>query len=175
MIGFKTGHVLHPFRSRLGLTLAETVVAMLIASMISLAVSGLIYATGISFKQLYSDTRARSTRMIALDQIRFRLSSARIGSVRIKNDGRRIDFSDPNLSGARSMFSFDREAGTLFYDDDIHDFDRPIEVAEGPIDLSFTLTEDGALVVLHMATFSDAKLKHDRIENGATSIYLRNV
>jgi len=175
MMNPKKTNILGASRKRRGMTLAETVVAMLIASIISLAVSGLIYATGISFKQLYSDTRARSTRMIALDQVRFRLSSARIGSVRIKDEGRRIDFSDPNLRGARSMFLFDGESGRLMYDDDIKDSEKPVMVAEGPITLSFKLAEGGTMIVMSMATFSDMKLKHDRTENGSTSIYLRNV
>jgi hypothetical protein len=112
--------------------------------------------------------------MGALDQIRYRLVEAQIGTVTITNGDRRIEFVDPNL-GTTSSFFFDAGDSKLFYDDDIDDGTDEIEVIDGPIDLTFETEEEGALVKLNVRTQAPIGFGDVDTQDGETVVYLRNV
>lgn len=160
--------------ARRGITLAEAMISMVIAGMIGAVVVGIMRQTGLATKDMYAETRTRSTRMIALDQIRYRLVEAEIGTVVISDSDHRIEFDDPNL-GTTSAFVFVPETRVLLYDADIDDATAAIEVASGPIDLTFESQEDGAIVVLRVKSAAEVAFGDVDEQDGETAVYLRNI
>lgn len=170
-----------PRRSRRGVTLVEAMISMVIAGMIGAVVVGILRQTGLATKDMYAETRTRSTRMIALDQIRYRLVEAEIGTVVISDSDHRIEFDDPNL-GTTSAFIFVPATRVLLYDADV-DTDETGEdpthggrqVASGPIDLTFESQEDGAIVVLRVKSAAEVAFGDVDEQDGETAVYLRNI
>lgn len=163
--------------SRRGLSMAEVVVMMLISLLISVVVVGLMYESALAIKDMYAETRTRSTRMIALDQIRYRLSGAAIDTVTITNANHSIEFANPNLGwGTISRFDFIPSDRRLLYDDNVDDNVDAVEVAQGPIDLTFELDTEssGGLVRLHVKSAADVAFGDIDEQDGETAIFLRN-
>lgn len=162
---------------RRAFVMVEVIIMMLISLMISVIVVGLMYESALAIKDMYAETRTRSTRMIALDQIRYRLASAKIDTIAISNASHTIQFANPNLgAGIVSSFTFVPATRRLFYDNNINDNDAAIEVAQGPIDLTFELDDDsnGGLVRLNVRSAADVAFGDVDQQDGETAIYLRN-
>ena len=70
-------------QGRRGFTLVEVLIASAIATVVMAAVVFVQYTSGRTIKEVYGQTRTRSSRKMALDQIRYRLTMAEIGSVSI--------------------------------------------------------------------------------------------
>ena len=165
---------------RSGFTLMEIMISMAISSMVMVAIAGLQYFSSRSIHELYGQTRTRSSRMQALDQIRFRLCEARVGSITCHGLSQsgigyyRINFIDPNIGGKTSSFYFVRSARTLYYNRDIDDGIPAVPVVKGPIDITFELQSGGAIVLLRVR--SAAEMSHGDIDrqDGETAIYVRN-
>lgn len=64
-------------RSRLGMTMVELVIALSISGLLMIIVAGLQLISGRAIKDLYNQTRTRSSQMRAIDQIRYRLADAK--------------------------------------------------------------------------------------------------
>ncbi len=169
------------FQPRRGLTLMEVMISSVISGMVSAVVVWLMFQAALTSKDMYGETRTRSTRMGALDQIRYRLVEAQIGTVDITDADRRIEFVDPNL-GTTSAFFFnpdpsifqDLPVNTLFYDEDVDNSD-PIAVIDGPIDLTFETESAGAIVKLNVRTQAPIGFGDVDTQDGETVVYLRNV
>lgn len=171
--------ILRKLRAKRGFTLAEVMIAMAISTLVLIAVMTTQYISARGIKEVYGQTRTRSSRMRGLDQIRYRLADAQIGTINLSQasaDGfHRIEFDDPNLLGATSAFYFVSATNTLFYDDDINDADAAVEVVEGPIDISFDTQSGGAIILLKIKTAAAMVLGDVDTQDGETAIYLRNV
>jgi prepilin-type N-terminal cleavage/methylation domain-containing protein len=176
--------------ARRGLTLAEVAVSMAIAGMIAVVVAGILRESGLAIKNMYAITRTRSTRMNAIDQVRYRLIEAERSSVTISNSDRKIEFHNPNLVDPNddtvpvfSSFEFipgDTEIspGTLMYDENIDDDVDPITAARGPINFTFELVDLGngehSLVILKVKSAAHVSFGDVDIQDGETLVYLRN-
>lgn len=162
---------------RRGITLMEVLISSVISGMVSAMIVWLMFQAALTSKDMYAETRTRATRMSALDQIRYRLVEAQIGSVEITQSNRRIEFIDPNL-GVTSAFFFNDDQqtppNTLFYDQDVDNSD-PRAVVEGPIDLTFETESAGAIVVLNVRTQAPIGFGDVDTQDGETVVYLRNV
>jgi prepilin-type N-terminal cleavage/methylation domain-containing protein len=156
----------------MGMTLPELMIAIAISSAVSFAVMSLQIFSGKAIKEIQGQTRTRASRMRAIDQIRFRLFNARIGSCEITQDGHRLEFNDPNKGATTSAFFFAGE--TLFYDEDVADGAAALSLVRGPIDITFELESGGALVKLKVKTSSTMKYADVDIQDGETVVYLRN-
>jgi prepilin-type N-terminal cleavage/methylation domain-containing protein len=168
-----------PFRlgkqkSRRGFTLVELMIATAITSLVMVAVAALQYISGRFIVETYGQTRTRSSRMRAIDQIYYRLCDARSNSTITSQGGRRIDFTDPGLGGHASSFSFDTGTKSLYYDDDVSDGKPAIGVVNGPIDITFESQAAGALTVLRVKSASQMSRGDVDTQEGQTSVYLRN-
>ncbi|MFP4580582.1 MAG: prepilin-type N-terminal cleavage/methylation domain-containing protein [Candidatus Sumerlaeia bacterium] len=169
-------------RRRRAFTLAETVVALGVFTLVMTGVSTLYYLSAVTIKELYGPTRARSARMAALNQIRFRLCDARIDScVFFENENyQRIQYKDPGVaSGGLSEFLFNPDNETLTYDSDISDGNDGRIVAKGPIDITFKPGGSSgqgvdALVLVYVATAEELAYANVDERDGETVIYLRN-
>lgn len=162
-------------RPRRGMTLIEVLIASTISLLIVGSAVGVMYASGVGIKEMHGQTRMRSSRMIALDAVRYRLCEARIGSVSITNSNHRIEFEDPNLGGITSAFWFNSDTNTLWYDDDIGDGTAAIEAVQGPIDFTFEEQNAGATVVLEVLSEADMADGDVDTQDGVTAVYLRNI
>lgn len=163
--------------ARCGVSLTEVMIMMMLSLLISIVVVGLMYESALAIKDMYAETRTRSTRMIALDQVRYRISEAMIDTITISNSDHRIDFGNPNLGwGVISRFEFIPGTRRLMYDEDISDSVSPVEVAQGPIDLTFELDIDssGGLVRVLVKSAADVAFGDVDEQDGETAIYLRN-
>lgn len=164
-------------RCRRGLSFVEVMIAMSVMGLSSLALTGVMRTSALTIKDIYAITRGRSIRMIAIDQVRYRLAEASRGSVTILDAGNTIRFVDPNLV-TTSEFSFDAAAETLSYDDDINDGTEPIIVSTGPIELTFEAVnlgnEEEAAVLLSVRSGEDIAFGDIDSQDGDTRIYLRN-
>lgn len=164
-------------RNRRAFVMVEAMMMMTISLMISVMVVGLMYESALAIKDMYAETRTRSTRMIALDQIRYRLASAKIDTISITNGNHTMEFANPNLgAGTVSRFTFVPASRRLFYDDDISDNTPATEVAHGPIDLTFELDADSnaGLVRLNVRSAADVAFGDVDQQDGETAIFLRN-
>lgn len=169
----KRSFPIRPRRTRAGMTLTELMVAVAIASVVSFAVISLQIISGHTIKEVNGQTMTRSSRMRSIDQIRYKLYNARIGSCVVTENDHRLEFEDPNLGGVTSAFFFENE--TLFYDDDIDDATPARNLVNGPIDITFGLESAGALVRLKVKTSSEMAHADVDVQDGETLIYLRNV
>ena len=150
-------------------------IAVSVSSLVMMGIYSLQLISGRSIKEIYGQTRTRSSRMRALDQIRYRLCEARIGTVNVSQGDHRIEFVDPNLGGNASAFFFVEPTNTLFYDIDINDGAPAVSVLRGPIDITFDLQSAGAMVQLRVK--SQAHMAHGDVDvqDGETTVYLRNI
>lgn len=175
---------------RKGLTFVELLIAAAISSFVLVSVLSIQYITARTLKELYGPTRSRSARMSALNQIRFRLCDAKVGSVVITDDNHRIRFTDPNLTQSgviiQSEFYFNTADKTLYYDMDI-DNSNPIKLVKGPINISFrkgSLELDppdykiykgvDAVVTVFVQTSDELAYSKVDLRDGESAIYLRN-
>lgn len=157
-----------------GFTLAEVLIGVSISTAVMMGVVSLQYISARTIKEIYGQTRTRSSRMRALDQVYYRLGNARIGSVEISQNEHRIEFKDPLLGGDTSAFYFVEMTETLFYDDDIDDSTPAIEAARGPIDVTFEIDQAGALISLKVKSQAYMAYGDVDIQEGETAVYLRN-
>lgn len=168
-------------RRHRGFTMMEVLISSVISGMVSSMVVWLMFQAALTSKDMYAETRTRSTRMGALDQIRYRLIEAQIGTVDITQANRRIEFIDPNL-GVTSAFFFNLnadenaglEANTLYYEADV-DNNNPVPVVQGPIDLTFETESAGAIVNLNVRTQAPIGFGDVDTQDGETVVYLRNI
>lgn len=177
---FRKQKLLSRLIPRRGMTLVEVSVAMLVATMVMAGVASLQWISARGASEMYGITRTRSSRMQALDQIRFRLCNARIGTVSLSQSSangpgfNRVEFNDPNLGAVTSAFYFVSDQNALFYDDDINDNTAAVEFVRGPINISFESQSSGAIIVLYVRSSSDLAYAEQDIQDGETVIYLRN-
>ncbi|WP_319588762.1 prepilin-type N-terminal cleavage/methylation domain-containing protein [uncultured Desulfobulbus sp.] len=179
-----------PGRGRGGFTLTEMVISVGISSLILIAVSSLQLISAKTISEVYGTTRTRSSRMAALDQIRYKLASAQIGSCVINDSNRTITFRDPNLTGS-SRYYFVTSQKTLYYDQLTTDGVAARAIVKGPIDLTFKLmsvdntgTEvevlpgenTSAVKIVQLLVKSSSNMTYGDvdIQDGITSVYLRN-
>jgi hypothetical protein len=148
----------------------------MIAGSVSLVVLtslvGLHYLSALTIRETLSETRARALRLKVFDQTRLRLMNAGVGSAVAFNEGRGIEFMDPNLGGATSMFSFD--AKELYYDDDRADSIEPKRLVSGIEDVEFELQKGGSIVSVAVTTRIALAHGRVRIQEDKMSVYLRN-
>lgn len=184
----------HAFRLRIprigrrkGFTLVEVLIAASISSMIMLMVASLQLLSAKAIKDMYNKTSTRAAQMRALDQIRYRLMSASIGSIAVEDGDategyREIQFEDPMLGGAVSRFFFDADSNILYYDDDMDDGTDNIDgfeddndaveglaVAKGPIDVRFFPQNFNATIRLFIkseAYVAAKKVEQEAVEEG---------
>lgn len=175
---------------RRGFTLIELLIAATISSFVLMSVLSIQYITARTLKELYGPTRSRSARMSALNQIRFRLCDAKVGSIIISDGNHRIQFTDPNLTRdgvvILSEIYFDTADKTLYYDLDI-DNSKPIKLVRGPINISFRkgsreldppdyklYTGVDAVVTVFVQTSDELAYSKVDLRDGETIVYLRN-
>ena len=170
-----------------GFTLAEMAVGIAVSALVMSGMLALQYISARTIKELYGPTRSRSTRMNALNQIRFRLADAKIGSCRVSDSRHRIQFEDPNNgAGVTSEFYFEPSDRTLYFDDDINTNPGFEAIATGPIDISFNLGSKDldpsgaayfgtdAIVTLYVQTSAELAYSNVDLRDGETVVYLRN-
>lgn len=169
-------------RRRRGMTLMELIIATAISSLVMIVVAGLQWNSSIATKELYNESRTRTSRMRALDQIRYTLIMAKRGNAFLQpSDGdatqgyRRLRFQNPmNGAGVWSAYFFDATAKTLYYDNNVADSNPRRAVSNGPIDVRFLPLNNGATIRLRVK--SEARMRYADVdqEEGEMNIYLRN-
>ena len=157
---------------RAGYTLMEVMVASSVSFVILSSLVGLQYMTAFTGKNYLNQTRARTIRRNTLDQIRFRLFNAKIGTCAVSSEGHRLDYSDPNLAGVASAFDFDR--GSLIYDADTGDGAGPVVLVKGARDVRFDLLNAGSIVRVSVSSAANVGKGGVDEEIGETMVYLRN-
>ncbi|MBN1902139.1 type II secretion system protein [Candidatus Sumerlaeota bacterium] len=174
-----------------GFTILEVVISITITGMILAAVISLQYLSTRTIQDMYGPMRARSVRMNALNQIRFRLCDAKIGSCVVSDSNHRIRFEDPNLAvggnAITSEFYFDTNSKTLYFKENV-DTSEPWAVAKGPINITFTpgsrfldppnyqvYNGTEAVVTVFVQTSAELAYSNVDIRDGETVIYLRNL
>ena len=169
-------------RRHRGFTLVEVMVALAIMSMVMVGLASLQLWSGRTIKEVYGETRMRSARMQSLDQLRFNLCNASLGSIALTqpnadNSGfHRIEFNDPNLgTSITSAFFYVTASNTLFYDNNVDDATPAIESVKGPIDISFNSDAANALIILKVKSLSHMRYADVDIQDGETMVYARNI
>ncbi len=179
-----------PSRRRRAFTLAEMVISVGILGFVGAATSYLMLTSALTAKELYGTTDSRSERMIALNEIRYRLCDGQIGSVNkaLATSGinpaawgwRLMTFTDPTLPGSpTSIFFFRADTRELLYKADWFAAGDFKSLAKGPIEVTFKPGTDAgigaeALVTVFVRTSSDLRYGQVDVRDGETVIYLRN-
>lgn len=190
---FRPSALFRARHSRRGLLMAEVLIASAIGAMITGVVVWLMYESALAVKDIYAETRTRATRMVALDQVRYKLADAHSDSIVISNSNRTIQFQDANQSsGVTSQFTFvpddpadpdddhDQNLRVLWYDEDISVNEAGevpglgLRVARGPIDFTFERSGFG-IVRLLVKSAADVSFGDVDEQDGETLVYLRNV
>lgn len=163
-------------RQRTGFTLSELMIALCISSLVMMTIAGLMYMAARHSKDVLGQARMRSARTQAIDEIRYRLCNARIGSIEITDSGHTITFINPNLSQTvRSKFHFDASLKTLYYDDQVGVGLDSQPCAKGPINIEFILQDDGAVVQVNVKSDSSMAYKQIDEQEGQIAVFLRNI
>lgn len=161
---------------RRAFTLSELMIGLGISSLVMVTIAGLIYMAARESKDILGQTRMRSARTQAIDQIRYRLANARIGTIVISNENHDIAFIDPNRSQTvSSKFSFNPTNMTLYFDDLDGEGDSAYPVAKGPIDIQFELQDSGAVVQITVKSNSSLQYRQIDEQEGQEAVYLRNI
>jgi len=158
--------------------------------MVMAQVMGLFWLSAVTIKDLFGPIHSRTARSIAINEIRFRLSDARIGSAVIFDNNHKIRYVDPNLrtggADVTSEMYFVPDERTLYYKENISS-GAPIKIAKGPIDITFTLgTTDldpnhvlrlgqDSTITIFVRTSSDLSYSRVDTRDGETVVYLRNL
>ncbi len=157
--------------------------------MVMAAVVSAQYISARTIKDLYGPMRARSARMTALNQIRFRLADARIGSCAVSEYGHYILYTDPNIGDTSySLLYFSPGAETLYYVEDLNATGsiHVESIAKGPIEINFTLGSTDldtggvvykgvdAIVTCYVRTSERLAYSNVDERDGETVIHLRN-
>lgn len=157
-----------------GFTLVELMVSAAISGLVVTAVATLQFVTGRTIKEVYEQSRTRSAKTRALEQLHYKLSDGAIGSMDFFQNRQRLVFLDPNLGGVQSGFFFSDRLHSLYYDENIGDSTSPIRMATGPINVFFDPGPTGAFVSLRVVSHDgDAAGDVDK-DDGNSGVYLRN-
>lgn len=160
-------------RRPVGMTLLELIVAITISSMVMIALASLQHITTLQTKNVFGQVWARQTRMMALDQVRYRLMNARVGSVTITDSGHMITFQDLNLSKTLySWFQFNPANRTLSYNELAGDGIPAKAIITGPVDITFT-KENPALVKIWVKTVANYAYGQVDSQDGVIKVQLR--
>lgn len=175
MLRFKrcTPHHLRPGRRLLGMTMPEVMIAVSISAVVFIALVYMQIASARSTRTHYSQARSQTQRQQALDQLRYTVMMARIGSATVLDNGRTLQFVNPNL-GAGTISSFFFQNNSLFYDEDISDADPAIEKTTDLDDVWFEVVPPGATVVIHVENSSNLEAFNTIVENNQIGLFLRN-
>ena len=164
---------MRPRHKRRGYTLLEMMVAASISSLIMIAVASLQSISAVQIKNLSGQSKTRQTRMAALDQIRYILMNARVGSCSTQQYGRYIQFRDLNVSKTmNSAFYFVASTRTLYYNKGVTDGIPAVSVLQGPVDIIFTV-EKQALVKIWVKSASQKNYGEVDTQDGITKVQLR--
>ncbi|MFC1601709.1 type II secretion system protein J [Candidatus Sumerlaeota bacterium] len=174
------------FRRQGGFTLMELMIATAISAFVVGGVISLQLITARTMRDIYGPMQSRSERLNALNQIRFRLCDAKIGSCVVSDEGRRLRFEDPTVGdGVTSEFYFDQTERILYYEADVSSGNTR-EVAKGPISITFELGNDSldpggtvpfgsdSVVTLRVETADELVYANVDERDGETVVYLRN-
>lgn len=159
---------------RRGFTLCELMVAVGVYSLIILTMATVQYVSTRMSKEISGQARARSARMISLDQVRYHLMNARVNTCAVSQSAHRIDYVDPTQAGTpTSALYFSTVTNQLYYDKDTNDSYPAVAVGRGANNITFTVP-NAALVTVTANTSSTMGRGMINNQTLATSIYLRN-
>ena len=161
-------------RRRRGFTLTEVMIAASITGLVMATLAGLQFMGARVSHELSGKTHMRSARMQAIDAVRYRLMDGRIGSCVISAGGRQIDFEDPNKPGTTSRFFFVAEERTLYFIESVGGGSTPVAVARGPINITFELQSNGAIVLIKVKSASEMPYADIDEQDGEIVVFLRN-
>lgn len=173
-----------------GMTIFELTVALAIAALVMSSVLYLQYISSRIIKETYGPTNSRCARMIALNEIRFRLADAKTGSCQVSNSNHTIEYCDPNqrdgTTTMTSRLSFDSAARQLYYRRNILS-GSDVSIAKGPINITFTRGSidldplhstymgTDAVVTIFVQTSAELAYSNVDLRDGETVVYLRNL
>lgn len=164
-----------PGGARRGFTLLEVTISIAISSLVMVAVASLMHISGLQVKNIFGQVQMRQTRMAAIDQIRYKLMNARVGSCSLQQNGRYIQFLDLNLSKTMySSFYFVASEKALYYNKLIGDGVPGVPVIKGPVDVIFTI-ENPALVDIWVKSASQTNFGEIDSQDGTTKVQLRTL
>lgn len=150
-------------------------------SIVGMVVLGALGEGGVTAKSLIDKGRSRAARMRVMDQIRYRLVEARIGTPAVSDSNHRLEFQDPNLE-TTSAFQFVTATRELLYDRDVsrkESGENPmfggVKVADVPFDLIFSIRKSGALIAVRMGASVGSGIGEGDGPSGETLVYLRNI
>ena len=157
-----------------GVTMIEVIIA---AGILGMVLMGVAFIEATSAKQtlaLYGDSRTLHRAHLVLDRVRYKLMTAQVGSVVSVNDGRTIEFRDPNLAlGKISMFVF-REGKVFYYEDKTLAASTPGQGIGSVHDLQFTVLGAGNAVRVSARTLQTYSWRLAKPYTLDTEITLRN-
>jgi hypothetical protein len=165
-----------------GVTLIEIMVACGLLTMVFLAVAFIQVFTMRQTRVLATDARTLHRAHLVLDRVRFKLMMARVGTLNVLDNGRVLEFNDPNLPpGTISMFKFyDRTAeegkrNRVFYYEDKSSIASAPGQGIGLIDdVRFVPLGPGNAVRVSITTIQEYAWKLDRPFTLSAEVTLRN-
>lgn len=163
-----------PWRKKLGFTMAEVMIAMVISSGVAITVSGLQLMSAKSTFELFANTRTRSSRAQAVDQIRYRLYRGTIATCDVTEAGNRIEFEDAVLD-TTSAFYFSPDEQKLYYDPDVEDATDGAMIARELDDVIFALDATEAIIHVNISSLVRTGVGEEDFKEFETQIYLRNI
>jgi len=158
-------------RSR-GFTMAEMLIAAGVSSVIFVLIAYIMVAGSKNISDLTSESEADKDALLAIDQVRYALLMGRFGSTEIKDDGKTLEFSDPNMQNTRSAFTF--KDGALWYDPDTssgEDFEKRVDRL---VDVTFSSRNFGAIIRVDVTARGRKGSARQKLSRSTTEILLRN-
>lgn len=158
---------------RRAMTLMEVMFASSLFILVSTAVLGLVTTTAHHLKRSYSFAGSMQTALMARDQIRYKLSMARFGSVAISDDGKEVTYWDPNL-GPDVESAFRLSGSYLMYKKGTSDSPDYVRLT-GPLDdLNFYFEGNNDIIGIVTMANGWEKYYKGRPISFDTVVYLRN-
>jgi len=148
-------------------------VAMSVLTMVFLAMAFLQSATAKQARSLYGDARTLHRAELVLQRIRFMLYMGQVGSAVVKDDGRTLEFVNPNLGGLTSAFKF-LSGKVYYYADKTAAASTPGQGIGLIHDLEFEILGAGNAVRVTVTTLQKYSWKLDRPFTLDTEVTLRN-
>jgi Tfp pilus assembly protein PilV len=156
-----------------GMTLLEIMVAVGIMGMVFIAVAFIESTTARQTLALYGDARTLHRAQLILEYIRYKVCTAQVDSLVVKDSGGTLEYLDPNMNGATSLITL-VDGKVHFYEDKTKTPTTPLQGIGKINNLQFVILGAGHGVQVTVQTLQKYSWKLDRPYTLTAEITMRN-
>jgi type II secretory pathway pseudopilin PulG len=155
------------------MTLLETMVTVMIMGMV---MGGIAFIESTAARQtlaLYGDARTLHRAQLILEYIRYKVCTAEVATLIVKDSGQTLEYVDPNFGGATSAITL-RNGKVYYYEDKTQPPTTPGQGIGTINGLQFVVLGAGAGVQVTVETLQKYSWKLDRPYSLTVEVSMRN-